>query len=433
MSQHELQLDPALPLHGGLDAAFRDIIGFAGEMLALAPEDPERAVHDYRRSVRRARAMVSLLAPALSARAHEWIAGSLRAAFQGTSELRDHGVLLPALEKVAPAFTEPAVVAQLQAHIAAERGVVVAAPQVARILRKRGRELSGLADNLAAHLQKKVDDEALRESLRASFAFSRDAYRRVRHTRRTKHLHAWRKAIKSLRYQLELVASGGGGGYARPLRAASVQARLLGEVTDTMALRDVLAALKGQLTGVDGKRALKELDRVIRARLDEAIKVAAGFYKVAVKRFVRVPEPGEVEAEDEAEAAGAAGSEQPGPASPEADAEATARAQKKREKKEKKAAAKVTPPTEGEAPAPESAPAQSQEPAASEDPAAAATQAAATSAPVEASASAAPVEEVAPAPAAQLALEAPASAPPAGRKGSRRKGSAPTDDGASGG
>ena len=83
--------------------------------------------------------------------------------------------------------------------------------------------------------------------------------------------------------------------------------------------------------------------------------------------------------------------------------------------------------------APESARAQSQQPAASEDPAATATQAAATSAPVEASASAAPIAVAAPAPAAQLALEAPASEPPAGRKGSRRKGSAPTDDGASGG
>ncbi|PKN55433.1 MAG: hypothetical protein CVU56_21370, partial [Deltaproteobacteria bacterium HGW-Deltaproteobacteria-14] len=276
MSQHELQLDPALPLHGALDGAFRDIVGFALEMVALAPEDPERAVHDYRRSVRRARAMVSLIAPALSARAHEWIAASLRAAFQGTSELRDHGVLLPALESVAPAFTEPAVVAQLRAHLVAERGVVVSPPKVGRILRKRARELGGLTDNLAAHLKQKVDEELLRESLRASFAFSRDAYRRVRHTRRTKHLHAWRKAIKSLRYQLELVASGGGGGYERPLRAANVQARLLGDVTDTMALRDVLKALKGQLTGVDTKRALDELDRVIRARLDEAIKVAAG-------------------------------------------------------------------------------------------------------------------------------------------------------------
>src|SRR5690606_27215053 len=142
-----------------------------------------------RRSLRRARAMVALTAPALASRAHRWIAGSLKAAFRDTGTLRDHGVLLPVLEEIAPALSEPAVVTQLQGRLAAEKGIAVAAPKVARLLAERGRDLAGLEATFAAHLDADVDAEAILESARASFAFTRDAYRKVRKTRRTSDLH----------------------------------------------------------------------------------------------------------------------------------------------------------------------------------------------------------------------------------------------------
>jgi|GEM_PF-763725 len=290
MSQHELQLDATRPLRGALDAAFRDIVGFAREMVALAGEDPERAVHDYRRSLRRARSMVALTSPVLSARAHRWVASSLKAAFRDTGELRDHGVLLPVLDEVAPALSEPALVEQLRARLAAERGIAVAAPRVERILRERERELAGLEDAYAAHLEDEVEPEALLESARASFAFTRDAYRKVRKTRRTKHLHDWRKAVKALRYQLELLASGGDPGYVNAHAGALEQASHLGEVTDAMALRDFVKELRKELDGVDAKRALAELARVISARTDAVIKDSKAYYEVKRKRFARAPE-----------------------------------------------------------------------------------------------------------------------------------------------
>ncbi|TNF31123.1 MAG: CHAD domain-containing protein, partial [Deltaproteobacteria bacterium] len=291
MSQHELQLDAARPLRDALDAAFRDIVGFAREMVALASEEPERAVHDYRRSLRRARAMVALTAPALSPRAYGWVASSLKAAFQDTGELRDHGVLLPVLAELAPALSDPELVPQLESRLAAERGVAVAAPKVARLLRERERDLAGLEDIYGAGLDEAVDAEAMLESIRASFAYTRDAYRKVKATRRTPHLHAWRKAVKSLRYQLELLASAGDPGYAAAHAGALLQASRLGEVTDAMALRDVVKALRKELEGVDVKRAVAELGRVIQARIEVVLGESEPYYAVKRKRYALAPEP----------------------------------------------------------------------------------------------------------------------------------------------
>src|SRR5262249_32142985 len=80
--------------------AFARTIRYARSVARRAAEDPEEAVHEYRKSVRRARAVIALLRPALGRRAAAGISRELRRAFAQTGTLRDSDVLLGTLRGV---------------------------------------------------------------------------------------------------------------------------------------------------------------------------------------------------------------------------------------------------------------------------------------------------------------------------------------------
>ncbi|HTR03519.1 MAG TPA: CHAD domain-containing protein, partial [Thermoanaerobaculia bacterium] len=80
--------------------AFARTLRYARRVARAAGADPEEAVHEYRKSIRRARALVALLRPALGQRAAAGIGGELRRAFAETGALRDADVLLQTLRLV---------------------------------------------------------------------------------------------------------------------------------------------------------------------------------------------------------------------------------------------------------------------------------------------------------------------------------------------
>lgn len=290
MAQHELRLDPTLPAARGLAGAFADMVAFIRAQVTLAPTDPVQAVHDYRRSLRRARAQIALTAPFLHPRVFAWVDGALKRAFQETSALRDHGVLLPTLDVVAPAITDPAATEAIRGLLEAARDHVEGG-HAAEVLARRERWLAGLEPLYAAMIDAEVDADALRGALAASYAFTRRAFRQVYATRRDADLHAWRKAVKGLRYQLELLVNGGFDDLVSAQVAAAEQTRLLGDVTDVMALVGFVRESKAELraAGVKAKGVRRELERVIRARTYELLELGAPFYMTRPRRFGRPP------------------------------------------------------------------------------------------------------------------------------------------------
>lgn len=291
MAQNELRLDPTSPIPAGLAGAFADMIAFVRAQVGLATTEPAQAVHDYRRSLRRARAQIALTAPFLHPRVFAWLDGALKRAFKETSDLRDHGVLLPTLDVVAPAITDAAATEAIRGLLGAARDHVEGG-HAAEVLARRGRWLAGLEAVYEAMIDAEVDADALRGALAASYAFTRRAFRQVYATRREVDLHAWRKAVKGLRYQLELLVNGGFDDLVSAQVAAAEQTRLLGEVTDVMALVGFVRGAKAELRadGVKVKGVRRELERVIRARTYELLELGAPFYMTRPRRFGRPPE-----------------------------------------------------------------------------------------------------------------------------------------------
>src|SRR5688500_10014428 len=78
-ARSSLALDPALPPWEALNAAFASVIAYATAQVGRAREgDPAKAIHEYRKSIRRARALVRLVRPLLKGKKYERLDGELR-------------------------------------------------------------------------------------------------------------------------------------------------------------------------------------------------------------------------------------------------------------------------------------------------------------------------------------------------------------------
>ena len=201
-AQRELKMTLDAPLHDALAGAFADMVGYARAVATDALQDPAVAVHELRRSIRRAQAQLALTGGFVRKRARDWITESLRLAFQGTGELRDAAILKPAVGLAAEALTGDGVVQRLEGELAARR---VDPAKVRRVLESRARRLAGIDTLYAANLKSKVRLVDLEQALRETFEGVEARYRRALRSGEPRHLHVFRKDLKRMRYQLELL------------------------------------------------------------------------------------------------------------------------------------------------------------------------------------------------------------------------------------
>lgn len=264
-------LRPSGPWDQGLIEAFTRVIGHALHQRERAPRDPEKAVHEYRKSIRRARAVVKLAREALGERAFLPFNHTLRQAVLATSGLRDTDVLRHLAQVLAagsPNMEEREVLLRLDQVLAARQSSHREG-SVVEVLEQGAELLAPLPARFARDLP-----ALTRAALREGFA---DSYRRARRARREadalgseESIHAWRKRVKELRYQLELDPLSD----EAPERLVWAQlAESLGEITDRHVLRHTVLELRGEL-GARGpvERLLQALDAGLFAALAAAFE-----------------------------------------------------------------------------------------------------------------------------------------------------------------
>ena len=88
-----LTLRRGRPLREGMVGAFQSILAVTRRTAAAASTRPVEAVHEFRKSIRRARAIVELLRPALGGRAADGLVLALKKAVAETGSLRDADIL----------------------------------------------------------------------------------------------------------------------------------------------------------------------------------------------------------------------------------------------------------------------------------------------------------------------------------------------------
>src|SRR5262249_48343570 len=137
-----LSLPRRRSLRDGVIGAFVRVLRFASSQARRAAIDPVVAVHEFRKSTRRARAVVDLISPALGRRASAAIDRRLREAFRRTGPLRDADILMQTLRSLpegAPGRARGEEILQGDAAAQAE------GPRAADTLRDGAEEMRALA------------------------------------------------------------------------------------------------------------------------------------------------------------------------------------------------------------------------------------------------------------------------------------------------
>ena len=242
-------------LRRALVAEFQAAAQAARDAAASVDHDVEEAVHDYRKALRRARAVLTLVSRALPRSERRAVKKALQEARRALGNARDHAVAPETLANLALSDEVRAVA----------RGVLDAA---AEAMPARHEIKQGLAEGAARAL---AQVEALEAALPATLGWSvvlrgvRETYDEARSARKAarrsvRSFHRWRRRSKELGYQLDVISGFAG------MRVAEIQKEIEGAtdpqspVVDLIMLRDFVEthgtrgdALEHLVDAIDGQ------------------------------------------------------------------------------------------------------------------------------------------------------------------------------------
>ncbi len=235
----KLELRPARSLSQGLSTAMADILAHACSRAEIVMTDPVKAVHEYRKSIRRGRAMLRLLEGLMSEVNYRELAAVLRDAHRRTSQLRDRDVVLDTLEALPLAEEDSGIRETLR------RSITSSPPNpsesIALVLRGGADNLAPVPARVARALPSRVKWRDLQDALARSYRRAWARMRKADGDPSDEAVHEWRKRIKELNYQLELFVGRVEGSKANKVRRRMAGlAERLGQVVDQMVLRDFM-------------------------------------------------------------------------------------------------------------------------------------------------------------------------------------------------
>ncbi len=240
-------------------ACAREQLAGAIGRLERFDQDPVVAVHEARKHLKKARALLRLVRPALGGKAYRRENDALRDAGLALSGTRDADVLVQTAEALAehaagqlPADTFEQLGAALAAEAADGRAGEGGAPQLAAVIETlRAAELRVEAWPLGD-----TGWEQVLEGVARAYARGRDAFADARAEPTPELLHAWRKRAKDLWYHQRLLAPAWPGVLGAQAEEAHVLSELLGDDHDLAVLAARLADGAAPLTpAVDAERA----------------------------------------------------------------------------------------------------------------------------------------------------------------------------------
>lgn len=330
--QKQLALNPDLSLAEGLAVSFEAMLAEAHARAESALSDPQGAVHNFRRALRRAEALLDLAAPFLRKHQLAWLDTALRRARRKTRLIRDLDALAERLAELAPEVdalaedpTTPSAGDEGTAErartpteailglIDAVRGELASPELVAWRLRGNLRELAGLGPIFRAGLAR-FEADALVASVRETYRSARTARRTAAREGTAEALHDLRKASRVLRYQLELLASGGlGEGAGEHADEVRRLVSKLGELTDLFALHGLVRASDRETLGLSPRRLARGLEVLMATRTGAIFDAAEAVFALRPRDFLAGPSEAEPEEESHEAAAPLTSLEPAGP------------------------------------------------------------------------------------------------------------------------
>lgn len=283
-----LTIDRSVPLRDAVAAVFADEIHHAIAVARQGGSKPARAVHELRRSVRRARALVRLVRPLLPEATRVAVERTLGDVARSTSAHRDIEILPLAMRALGS--KERKQFTTLEAELWARRDALRSSGEIEPLLRSAALQLEPLALVLAAGLRADLTWEDLGLGLHESYRRTRKALRAARKHPNQVLIHDWRKRTKDLRHQMEMLIPERDLGQVDHGELVSLL-KDLGDITDLVALRTWSREQHSDVAGAAGAdRSARALGRAVKsqvlAQFDPVIERGRRFFRQKAKHFV---------------------------------------------------------------------------------------------------------------------------------------------------
>jgi CHAD domain-containing protein len=246
----------------------------------------DEAVHDARKRFKKLRALLKLVRPGLGEKTYQRENATFRDSARPLSEVRDARALVEALDKLAQRFGD---VAPPDAVAAARQALERRRDEVRRrVLDEQG--ALGAVGAAVKAARARVKDwspdgwAALRKGLRRSYGRGHQARSAAHADPSDENLHEWRKRVKDLWHQLEILRPARPD-FLEPLAEQAHQlADLLGDDHDLVVLSDVLPQA---VAGGEAENLLPLSGRRRQELREEAFRLGEHVYRESPAAFAR--------------------------------------------------------------------------------------------------------------------------------------------------
>ena len=205
------RLKPDEQVSEGLRRLARKELGNAAKSVGRRGGDREKAIHDARRAVKKARAIVEVFENDCG-RGLGKVRKRLRRVSRSLSELRDADIkveTLDALHLRAPSALPHATFTLMRRLLRQDRDALVRDSQMRARLDEAAKTLKKARRDAARWRSRHKNLRALLAAVKAARRDGRAAMKRAEDSHTAEDFHAWRKAVKTLMYELRLVEAAG--------------------------------------------------------------------------------------------------------------------------------------------------------------------------------------------------------------------------------
>ncbi len=266
-----------------LDACAR-IGDYAAQQDAAA--NPERAVHEFRKSVRRLRALLRLMEGFVGVDAYERARETLRDLHRATSAWRDRHVVndvLSGLEQLDSGAKSANMIESLRANITLQPPPAAAVIQP--VLDEGCAELAELPSVLAGAMPRQLRWQAVDDGLATCYRRARRRWRDVTRHDDSDAIHELRKRVKEVTYQIELFSGLGGGRIQRRRKRFADLSERLGQVSDLIVLRSYIG--EHAKPDAERRRLLKAVAAAQTLHTKRALKRADRLFEESPREYAR--------------------------------------------------------------------------------------------------------------------------------------------------
>jgi len=217
--------------------AFRTATSDAAVAAAKAGTDLASSVHELRKALRRAGAVLALVRPVMRKDEHAAIRNELRTVRRSVSTARDHTVAAAALAALPLEVEEREVADTLQAALT-DQGPD--ATEISTSITEGAKRAEAQLEALDAALPDEVKWQTITRGVAGTYRRAREARKDAKRSRTA--FHRWRRRTKELEAQLALLAEHSGERTEALRRSYGDISDVLGPVADLLMLRELINA-----------------------------------------------------------------------------------------------------------------------------------------------------------------------------------------------